>query len=493
MKTIFFVAIIVLCISCERDFLKEDPKGVLSPNVLFQTKGGILIAASGLSALLSDAYNTSGYVVAFMGGDDLTGHPYSGIFSFRQLDIFSPDKYNGRIIDIWHLYYRTIHEANLILEFSELSPDDECTVNDCLGLAHFYRAFCYAQLTRIWGKVPLIAEYVADRDYSKCPVAEVADIYELILTDLQHAEELLPDTRTDGSFPGAKPVSGAAKTLLSQVYLTMAGWPLKQTSCYALAADKAKEVIDEVSSENLYGYELLDDPNDLWTWANNYTNKEIIFGMYYNFEAGPLNLHSPISTRAEDEELFNGALGWSDYFAELSFFKRFPSGPRKDATFATVINSHSYGPISWDDPRTLREHPYYKKYWEDHPQATWMGARTEPLIRYADVLLIYAEARAMSAGADEPAYDALNQVRNRAGLPDLTTGLAAAAFRDSVFAERGWEFAGGEPSSRWFDLIRLEKLEEFTLLRDSNEIPMLHFPTHDDYWLPLPYEVNTGN
>jgi hypothetical protein len=268
----------------------------------------------------------------------------------------------------------------------------------------------------------------------------------------------------------------------------MAGWPLKKTSNYELAAAKAKEVIDEVMGENAYGYELLPDPNDLWTWRNNYTNEEIIFGLYYNFDLGQVNMHAPLGARPEEYQNPDAtwATGWCDYYAEISFFRRFPPGPRKDATYQTLIPVRNAGEVLWDDDRTWRKHPYFKKYQDDFPGATWAGSRTEQLIRYAEVLLTYAEAKAMSNGPDETAYNALNKVRNRAGLPDITPGLSAEAFRDSVIAERGWEFAGGEPASRWFDLIRLERVEEVTLLRDSTEIPLDHHPTHDDYWRPIP-------
>jgi len=92
----------------------------------------------------------------------------------------------------------------------------------------------------------------------------------------------------------------------------------------------------------------------------------------------------------------------------------------------------------------------------------------------------------MSGGVDASAYNAVNLIRSRAGLPDLTPGLSATDFRDSVVAERGWEFAGGEPASHWFDLIRLEKVEEAALNRDPKELVLKHTPTKSDYWMPLP-------
>src|SRR5690606_28254203 len=109
--------------------------------------------------------------------------------------------------------------------------------------------------------------------------------------------------------------------------------------------------------------------------------------------------------------------------------------------------------------KLTHKHPYFLKYRDDesydpatHKMNDWWGSATVYLIRYAEVLLTYAEAKAMSgAGPDLTAYAAINEVRNRAGLEALQPGLGQAAFRDSVIAERGWEFAGFEPASRWFD------------------------------------------
>jgi hypothetical protein len=177
--------------------------------------------------------------------------------------------------------------------------------------------------------------------------------------------------------------------------------------------------------------------------------------------------------------------GWCEYFAELTYFYDFPGGHRKNATFQTMICVDG-DTVPWNDPRTYLRHPYYKKYADDVNPSDWWGSRTQQIIRFAEVLLTYAEARAMSGGPDDSAYRALNMIRNRAGLPDLTQGISSEAFRDSVVAERGWEFAGGEYASRWFDLIRLELLEEVTKYRDPSEIQLHHFPTHDDYWRTIP-------
>jgi hypothetical protein len=433
-------------------------------------------------------YGQAGCVAPFMGGDDLTAHPSSNKLRFREIDIFAASDDNDRVLLYWQNCFAVVRSANSILANVDKSIAKQSVIDDVKGQAYFYRGLAYSFLTRIFGRVPLITKFEVNPNL-KIEKAEVADIYAQIVSDLKTAEELLPDVRPEGSgdrggYPGAKPCKGTVKALLSQVYLTMAGWPLKQTSNYALAAAKAKEVIDNAST---YKYQILPDPKDLWTWANNYTNQEIVLGMYFNTTTEQ-SMHGPLGSRPEEWVNPNAswATGWCDYFGEISFFKRFPSGARKNATYQTVINVGGVD-VSWDSPKTNRQHPYFAKYQDEFPDASWIGARAAQVIRYAEVLLNFAEAQAMATGTpDGAAYSAVNTIRHRAGLPDLTPGLTGTAFRDSVIKERGWEFAGGEAASRWFDLVRTETVEQVTLLRDSKELQLKKQPSHDDYWMPIP-------
>ena len=480
----FFLVFMILFVSCGKDFLTENPKGILTVDLALSS-GDIQSVADGLAYQFSNIYSQSACVAPYMGGDDLTSFQCCRI-SFEEIDRFRTSASNQRLFVYWSSCYLTIRNANAIIDHIDKNKENQSLRNDVKGQAYFYRGLCYSFLTRIFGKVPLITEFLSNSDFS-IPKAEVSDIYEQIVSDLKNAEELLPKIRPEksderGGNPGAKPCQGTVKALLSQIYLTMAGWPLNQKDNYALAAAKAKEVID---NSHVYGYQLLSDPHDLWTWANNYTNKEIVFGVYFSMIHQ--SMHGPLGPRPIEDFLGGWASGWNDYMGEISFFKRFPAGPRKDATYQTIMDKDNFGKVSWDDPRTSTRHPYFKKYQEEYPGAVWIGCRTEQVIRYAEILLNYAEAQVMSTGiADDSAYAAVNQIRKRAGLPNITPGLSAIAFRDSVLAERGWEFAGGEAASRWFDLIRTESLEQATLLRSIQEQPLYKQPDHQDYWLPIP-------
>jgi hypothetical protein len=173
----------------------------------------------------------------------------------------------------------------------------------------------------------------------------------------------------------------------------------------------------------------------------------------------------------------------------VGFYKRFPAGPRKDATFHT----HFTNGVDFEQGST--KHPYIAKYRDGAEQGKpsyendYMTSRNMNYLRFAEVLLIYAEAQAMADGApNQDAYKAINRVRNRAGLNNLTPGLGQLAFRDSVIAERGWELAA--EFSRWFDLVRTEKVETVKALKDPLDMQPAVEITKKQYLSSIPdYDV----
>ena len=273
---------------------------------------------------------------------------------------------------------------------------------------------------------------------------------------------------------------GTAKAMLAEIYLDMAGWPLNETANYALAATKAKEVID---NEATYGFGLMDDFAQLWPSPDqNFDgNKEEVFalnfwgGNWYNGNA----VYGLPSMPGEEN-------GWDDYFSEITFFNDFPAGHRKDVTFQTELADGT----PWQEFSTAR--PYYKKLQGDKPD--WMNALSLPLERMAEVYLNYAEAQIMSTGnnSDASALEAVNKiVRRAAGLPLDTPAPGVdwtSATQDQIVQERAWEFAG--EYCRWFDLVRLQKVAEVVAAKDPADLQPLGPIT---YFLPLPASETLAN
>src|SRR5699024_1612666 len=143
--------------------------------------------------------------------------------------------------------------------------------------------------------------------------------------------------------------------------------------------------------------------------------------------------------------------GWVDGEAEISLFKRMPPGPRKDVTYLTTFTKSDGSKVKWQDSQF--GHPTFKKWFYGDVEVSGAPHKQSnenvPLFSYADVLLIYAEAADMAnGGPTAPAYNAINKVRERAGLDDLKAGMNQKQFQEAVVAERSYEFAG--EYTRWF-------------------------------------------
>lgn len=485
-KIIFLLAIMVAVSSCSKDFLKEDPKASITTQTFYNTQNDLDMATLSLYALFGGVFDQ--VTAPVYGADDITVLRAGNKFMYSDFDVFSATSSSPAYVNMWIFLYTTIKQSNALLANVPNAAVSEDAKNVAAGQAYFFRAISYFYLTRLWGAVPLVENIVPDYTMQ---VSQPQEIYDLIVSDLDKAETMVPDNYTGSRNQNGvniPPTKGAVKALLADVYLTMAGWPLKQTDKYALAAAKAKDVIDNKAKWNI---DLLPNFADLWTKEGQY-NKETVFGCYYNgrtpgaWEDYNGNQNGPESPQPVEEG------GWDDGFAELTFFRNFPAGPRKDATFQTDVLSDGVL-IPWTECQS--KHPYYHKFIDDYTYdpvtrwGDWWGDHTEPVIRYADVLLVYAEAKAMSSGADQSAYDALNAVRNRAGLPNLKVAPTNEAFRDSVIRERSWEFAGLEPNCRWYDLLRTETVAKANSYRDPAEEPLIGTPDdtqHTFYWAPIP-------
>jgi hypothetical protein len=511
-KYIIYSVIALLTFSSCNDFLDEKQYGLVVPSTYPQSLSGLEKCVNALYSMTNSMYCETGNFVACMGGDDVTTQSGGNKSAFLQFDIFNAQDNNDRIEKQWDTSYDVIKQANVIIaSIDNITQPDmsaeyvQSQKDRALGQAYFLRALAYFSLVRTFGEVPITDGLVIDYNLKK---ESFEDIYKLIESDLLNAEKLLPvnyknapnasDIEKTTSY--ARVTSGAAKSLLASVYLTWAGFPIKDNSKYALAAQKAKEVIDQADN---YGYQLLPEFADLWKWQNGWKdagNAEGVFTCHFNSWAGDWSDNgtssngNTIAPCAMFPENFGG---WSDVFAELTFFNEFPEGPRKDATFLTEGRKSSNDPvITWKE--FSYSHPYYKKYMEIEgfdPEnmgsyIDWWSSRTTQVIRYAEVLLIYAEAQAMADGSpNQLAYECLNRVRNRAGLPDLTTALSGTAFRDAVVEERKWEFAGIEPCARWYDIVRTETVAAVTAKRDKAEVPVVGSPndnTHEKYFAPIP-------
>ena len=473
MKKLTLLFLTTLFLGCT-NFLEEEPKGqVVGTNAIADVAGlesALTGTYKGLLRTWARGFLTSAIQAYVMGGDDVSTIAGGNKWDFREFDQFDVTPANPRMAQIWSGTYKTIQGANNIIENYKTVAGDQATIDVIVGEAYFLRALSYYWLVRGYGNIPLITTAQFSNDQLSIQKSAPLEVYKLIEADLLQAEKLIPNTKRA---PG-RPNKGSVKAMLADVYLTEAGWPLKETAKYALAAAKAKEVID---SKVTYGFDLVPDLATLWSGkASAVGTAEEVFAFQTsaNF-GGSTNSFYGLPATPGDEN------GWDDYLAEIGFFNRFPAGKRKDVTFHTVFTKPDGTKIPWQS--SLSRHPYYAKFRLEN-NTNFSSSQPVHMIRYAHVLLVYAEAQARADGTpNAQAYAAVNAVRSRAGLPALT-GLTGPNFAAAIVDERAWEFAG--EWTRWFDLVRLEKVEEANATKATDDLKPTGAITKTDYWYPIP-------
>lgn len=444
----------LLLVSCSVDSLDEDTSGIISEESFYQTESDLEASLMAMYRKFGNTYTHPIGQLIMMAGDDITTRPGANKQPFRDYDRFDYSASHGWLIDRWGNYWGAIYQANNIIAFFDNADVSQEVKDRVSGQAHFMRGLSYYFLVRQFGGVPILTSTSASGEESRATMLEV---YQLIENDLQIAESNLPIQWQQAA---GKATSGAAKTVLASVYLSWASWPLNDQSKYSLAAQKAEEVI------NSNQYDLLDDFGDLWLVEND-NSIESIFTLQYNWDAGYENRYSQ-GNRSTDEG------GWNDVMAEIDFMERFEEGPRKEATFQTEIANEDWRNSAF-------AHPYYKKWTiaGENRGGLYFSSKNIDLYRYAMVLLIYAEAENMITGPTIPAHNAINRVRNRAGLSDLDENLTQSEFHEKVIEERAMEFAG--EWSRWFDIVRNEMVEDIPQLRSDEELPLINQPSQEEH------------
>ncbi len=349
----------------------------------------------------------------------------------------------------WTTLYEAIGRANLLIA----NLDANTTLSDSLkkrayGEAYFVRAVCYYFAVRVWGKVPMRLKPILNSNDVALAKSDIPVIYDQVITDLKFAETALPNTVP--SVNAGRATAGAAKVALADVYLTRGD--------YQKARDKAKEVMDNKAT---YGYDLETSLATVYS-PTLATNKEDVFSLKFS--------------QIVDRGAFMASY-WADSKAKLAGYS--VSGNK----FGGIM---SWAPLikNWDSLDLRKKFSLYNSYIingvltaaeiEPGIYDLRMGKYKDPnapidtgngndfyFYRYADVLLIFAEAENKLNGPGVLAYDAVNRIRRRAygvnintpnAAVDLPAGLTQQQFDDMVFRERGYEFIG--EAKRWFDMVR---------------------------------------
>ncbi len=484
-RVIILIGLIIQLAGCEKIFFEETAGTICS----IDSQSELESALTGIYYSLAQAYNSVAiYINQRVLGDDIhcksTGsnpyyydecYPHEGVSRFH-----------------WSTLYNTIISSNNIIIQFENTDNILGEFKDYIGEAYLIRGYCYYNLARFYGRVPVIDDIDIKYDLT---LSSFKEVYDFIEKDFIKAIEYLPDNNDHARAPFVTPNRGTAKAMLAEVYLTMAGYPLKDDLKYIQAAKYAKEVID---SALFFGFELLQDFANVWKGEKT-NHKESVFSLHFS-DSEEYELNNVVY-RYMPEYDWDGPR----IYPEIKFYNNFPVNYRKDITFQTTVCLWEQGEKICRYYKTIDKTVpmYYKKFAlvrDTTPSLHYAPysnyAHSICLYRYAHTLLTYAEAKARSGQLDASAYEAVNMIRRRANFKDihspsvydLQSGLTAEQFADSVVWERAWEFAG-EPEGRWFDLLRLEMVDQLPELRYPEEIrPAENEVTEEYYFLPIPEE-----
>ena len=511
-----FMAASLLSLTSCGDFLDEDPKGQLNPDTFYTIEDDYTAGVNTLYDKVNQTQSWTNPMYPQWQGDDITANPGSNKQACAALDAFDSDGANKGVTEAWTQHYAVIKTANLIIEGSEKFPGDKAKIATALGNAHFWRAYSYYYLVRVFGKLPIITK--TNIEQFDAQPSEIEKVYELIVQDLKDAINELPTgydkepARLFGVDVWA--TKQAAQSTLAAVYMSMAGYPLnKGTEYYKLAAELAKDVI---TNNGTYGFILNPDWKEVYSMGNNY-NMETVLGIN-NDAKGWWDHDSQLSSCCRFEGLGDG--GWGDAWGEIAFWKRYPEGPRKNAIYAPKVTFQETITEKIGDEEVKKDKISKAVYWWEldnngkpvvdayHPMFTiftvnadekgnmlkqpydYMGInykgmvndRRHNLIRYSEVLLWYAESAARAGLSDlTEAKNCLKQVRSRAvtdvenvTLGDGTTvkidNMSAAQLAEACYIEHGWEVAGNWVSmvTRRSDELRMDELKKNFEYRVAN-------------------------
>lgn len=482
------IAASILMASCS-DFLVEDPKGKLTPENFFSNQDELDMSVYALYAKVQAFQCNSNPMIVQCQGDDVTSTTGSNKAAYLSADAYQIPTDAKGIEQTWSRLYTIIQAANLIIDNAPNVPTTQEEINIALGQAYYWRAFSYFSLVRIYGPLPMNLHNVPDNNTT--PLTNVEGVYTQIVEDLEAAEKCnLPAQYTGVN----RAINGAniyvseqtVKATMAAVYMSMAGYPLKQTNHYATAASKAKEVIDGVKNGK-YDQTLLPNWNEIFSYGNNY-HKETLLGIDYNSNPGGWS---------EWDSQFSSCHqlqpeGWGDFIPEYRYWKNYPDGPRKDAVYAKQLYLNDTITVDWwatqdgsinKDEAVIKQFrpmfvtftvnkgnngPLAEPY--DYRKPFWSGMcinKRHHLIRYSEVLLWYAESAARAGSDLAGAKAALKEVMERAypvgsAAVSAVDNMSAEQVAETAYQEHGYEVAGYVLAmvTRRADQFRLERLQD---------------------------------
>ncbi|MGV3509703.1 MAG: RagB/SusD family nutrient uptake outer membrane protein, partial [Sphingobacteriaceae bacterium] len=433
--TYFFIAVALLSSSSCKKFLDLEPEGFVSPENYYQTEEHLELA---LNSVYSPLYSRNVYAHVYparmnmMADEGLHARDEPGPRTN------SHDTGDPEITTFWRELYYAIDRANSLLANINKPVMDENKRNVIRGEALFLRAYCYFLLVQNFGPIPLLTTPTISPDRSQVPQSSIAEVYAQILADMEAAEPLVLPIQTVGF--GGKVNKSAVRGILARVNLYMAGHPLKDESRYVEASKWAKKVMDDPIHQLNPDYAdvFIKYSSDKYDVRESIWEAEI-FGNNSNSNSRFGNIGSSIGIPG------TAAIGVAYSFIRptAKLYNKYEDGDmRKDWNIST-FNYASNGTkaiLAVPANNTLKYARYAGKFRREFeevlPKQSYNTPINFPILRFADVLLMYAEAenerKDIASTVPSPeAVEAVNKVRRRGwstGVKSITITNAGSGY-----------------------------------------------------------------
>ena len=453
-KIILILAIIILgSVACE-DQLYQDPISVMSSNGFFRNDADFNAALSGVYSSMHN-YPWREFYLSDVRSDNMYGVGEAGVRDHEPINNFAKTiAGNTYMSEAWSSNYTGIMRANTILDnIGNGKLSSEAVKLNIEAQTKFLRAFFYFDLVKLFGKVPKIDRLMTPNDLLSLGRSPVADIYDLIISDLTFAITNLDEYYAKGTANCGRATKNAARGLLAKVYLTRSGptygieGPGLGTNDYAAALSLLNDVISSAHYDTLSNYASI-------FVTTNENNKEVVFDI--QFIKGGQNAGADYPGEFCCQQWWKSVgypydIGLENKDVSESLIGKFDKV--KDERYAASIQLGYIPPstgVYTYDPCVIK---YCSKLSSEWGNNRFDFPQNYIVIRYTDILLMKAECILQGAtGSQADVNNIVNGIRKRAGLAALPGNVTL----DDLLAERQKEFLG--EGQRWGDLVRTGKV-----------------------------------
>ena len=438
-------AVLLFGLAACDDFVDVDPPNSIDSENFFNTEQDYQQALIGAYDLLQTTHVNVMFAEIASDNSLAGGESANDVPGYQEVDDMTHFPVNDQLRNIWNWMYAGVNRCNYIFEFRDKTDFEG--KDQVLGQAAYLRAYYYFELVKFFGDVPMPIDrrvnFGESGSFDRTPVAEV---YAQIEADLMFASSVLPMTQAD---PG-RVTKGAAQALLGKAYL------------YQGAFSQAATVLDSVINSGIYDLVDIGDYESMFLLSGE-NGVESVFEVQYSDEEGTgfgcfQCSEGNIMVGFSGVRAYSGPVyadGFSFNIATQELVDAFEPGDGRLST--AVLDINAFAAANGASFQEGFEHTgfFMQKYIPRLGEQTLGDTKLTSnknyrAIRFADVLLMAAEAYSRGGLGDATAQTYLNRVRNRAGLANSTA--TGAALTDAIYAERRVELAG--EGHRFFDLVR---------------------------------------